>query len=97
MRWANKAARALLIVPASLLTITTYGMISRIVELENVVWDCLILDEAQAIKNLVTKQTKQIKKFKSRISRLDRGKRYVRTGAVPDLTKIPCSFLNFGG
>lgn len=47
------------------LTITTYGMVSRISELENIIWDCIILDEAQAIKNPMTKQTKQIKKLKA--------------------------------
>lgn len=49
------------------LMITTYGMVSRIAELESVVWDCLILDEAQAIKNPVTNQTRQIKKLKSKM------------------------------
>ncbi len=105
MRSADKEARALLVVPASLLgnwqkeagkfapkmsvcilhgksakilgeeleaenaflTITTYGMASRIKELEEITWDCLVLDEAQAIKNPLTKQTKQIKKLKSRM------------------------------
>ncbi len=105
IRSGNKTAKALLVVPASLLgnwqkeaakfapkmsvhilhgrsakllgeelegsqaflTITTYGMALRIGELENIVWDCLILDEAQAIKNPVTKQTKQIKKLKSKM------------------------------
>lgn len=105
LRSANKDARALLIVPASLLgnwqkeaakfapkmpvhilhgrgakamgeevlgcpaflMITTYGMASRIKELEKVIWDCLILDEAQAIKNPLTDQTRQIKKLKSRM------------------------------
>lgn len=47
------------------LTITTYGMAVRITELENITWDALILDEAQAIKNPITKQTRQIKKLKS--------------------------------
>lgn len=105
MRCEKKEARALLVVPASLLgnwqkeaarfapdmrahilhgrsaavlgeevtaglpflTVTTYGMVARIQELEAVEWDCLILDEAQAIKNPLTKQTKQIKKLKSRM------------------------------
>ncbi len=52
---------------ASFLTITTYGMAARIKELEKVTWDCLILDEAQAIKNPLTDQTRQIKKLKSRM------------------------------
>lgn len=47
------------------LTIVTYGMVARIAELENVNWDCVILDEAQAIKNPVTKQTKKVKSLKS--------------------------------
>lgn len=105
LRSVNKEARALLIVPASLLgnwqkeagkfapkmsvyilhgksaklleeelkeedsflTVTTYGMSARIKGLEEITWDCLILDEAQAIKNPLTKQTKQIKALKSRM------------------------------
>ena len=104
VRVSDKKARALLIVPASLLgnwqketsrfapemavrilhgksgqilneelknsrdflTITTYGMVARIPELENINWDVLILDEAQAIKNPSTRQTRQIKKLKSK-------------------------------
>lgn len=49
------------------LTITTYGMSSRIKELQDVQWDCIILDEAQAIKNPLTKQTKEIKKLDGRM------------------------------
>lgn len=97
----NKEARALLIVPASLvenwrseakkftpslslfvlhgkpskelaeelsgdnafLTVTTYGMVSRIPTLQDINWECIILDEAQAVKNALTKQTKEIKKL----------------------------------
>mgnify|MGYP002508679136 CR=1 FL=1 len=33
------------------LTVTTYGMAARITGLQNIVWECVILDEAQAIKN----------------------------------------------
>lgn len=51
----------------SFLTITTYGMASRIEELESIQWDCLILDEAQAIKNPVAKQTRRIKAMKSKM------------------------------
>lgn len=51
----------------SFLTITTYGMASRIGELESVIWDCLVLDEAQAIKNPLTNQTRQIKKIPCRM------------------------------
>lgn len=49
------------------LTITTYGMASRIKELTEVIWDAIILDEAQAIKNPVTKQTREIKKLKGKM------------------------------
>ncbi len=45
----------------SFLTITTYGMTARLDALEKIQWDCLILDEAQAIKNPLTKQTKRVK------------------------------------
>ena len=49
------------------LNITTYGMASRIKELKDVEWSCIILDEAQAIKNPATKQTKEIKKLSGRM------------------------------
>lgn len=49
------------------LTITTYRMAMSVEALEKPVWDCVILDEAQAIKNTATKQTRQIKKLKSRM------------------------------
>lgn len=49
------------------LTITTYGMVSRIQALKEVRWECIILDEAQAIKNPLTKQTKEIKMLKTRM------------------------------
>jgi len=49
------------------LTITTYGMAVRIQCLQEQNWDCIILDEAQAIKNPATKQTRLIKKLQSRI------------------------------
>lgn len=48
------------------LYITTYGMAVRLEELKDIVWDILILDEAQAIKNPGTKQTKTIKQIKSK-------------------------------
>ncbi|MGN1015374.1 MAG: DEAD/DEAH box helicase [Faecousia sp.] len=105
LRSARKDARALLVVPASLignwqkeaerftpsmelqilhgktsaaltsqleenrafLTITTYGMAARIAALQAVTWDCVILDEAQAIKNPVSKQTREIKKLTARM------------------------------
>ena len=49
------------------LTITTYGMAMRIPALQKMTWDCLILDEAQAIKNPMTKQTREIKKIPTRM------------------------------
>lgn len=49
------------------LTITTYGMVSRISKLQETEWNCVILDEAQAIKNPGTKQTREIKKLRSQM------------------------------
>lgn len=49
------------------LNITTYGMAVRMKELQQKEWTCLILDEAQAIKNPLNKQTKAIKKMQSRM------------------------------
>lgn len=49
------------------LTITTYGMAARMSQLQAIKWDCLILDEAQAIKNPVSKQTREIKKLSARM------------------------------
>lgn len=48
------------------LYITTYGMATRLEEIRGIVWDILILDEAQAIKNPGTKQTKTIKQIKAK-------------------------------
>lgn len=45
------------------LTITTYGMVMRLGVLQEIQWDCVVLDEAQAIKNPATKQTRQIKQL----------------------------------
>lgn len=50
----------------SFVYMTTYGMAARTEKLAERTWDCLILDEAQAIKNPVTKQTKAIKKIPAR-------------------------------
>ena len=50
---------------SAFLTITTYGMASRIEALRDVKWQCIILDEAQAIKNPLTKQTKAVKQLPS--------------------------------
>ena len=49
------------------LTVTTYGMVPRLKGLREICWDCLILDEAQAIKNPMTKQTREIKKLTARM------------------------------
>ena len=48
------------------LNITTYGMALRMEKLADTVVDCLILDEAQAIKNPATKQTRAIKRIPAR-------------------------------
>jgi non-specific serine/threonine protein kinase len=45
--------------------ITTYGMLGRTGWLQEVSWDIVILDEAQAIKNPGTKQTKSVKQLKA--------------------------------
>ena len=49
------------------LNITTYGMTIRLEGLRKHRWDCIILDEAQAIKNPLTRQTKAIKMIESRM------------------------------
>lgn len=49
------------------LTVTTYGLAARIKGLQEIAWDCVILDEAQAIKNLLTKQTRELKKLSARM------------------------------
>lgn len=75
------------------LTITTYGMVAKMEVLKEKTWDCLILDEAQAIKNPVTKQTREIKKLKSNM-------RIAMTGTPieNDLTNLWSlfDFLNHG-
>ena len=48
------------------LTVTTYTMAAKLEALQEIQWDAVILDEAQAIKNPGTKQTKSIKKLKTR-------------------------------
>lgn len=49
------------------LTITTYGMVSRLDKLKEQQWTAVILDEAQAIKNPATKQTREVKKLRAGI------------------------------
>lgn len=49
------------------LTITTYGMVNRLTGLQEREWTCLILDEAQAIKNPGVQQTKAVKKLRAKI------------------------------
>lgn len=49
------------------LTITTYGIATKLKELTNYKWDCIILDEAQAIKNPTTKQSKSIKEIPAKM------------------------------
>lgn len=49
------------------LTVTTYGMVSRLDTIQAAQWDILILDEAQAIKNAGTKQSKSVKAIPSGI------------------------------
>ena len=73
--------------------ITTYGMAARVKELCDIAWDCIILDEAQAIRNPAAKQTREIKKLSGRM-------RIVMTGTPieNDLTNLWSlfDFLNKG-
>ncbi len=48
------------------LVITTYGLCQKYPWLHGVRWNCIVLDEAQAIKNPGTKQTKSVKKLQAR-------------------------------
>lgn len=54
------------IIPNRFLYLTTYQMAARLPHLSEVNWDCLILDEAQAIRNPGTKQTRAIKAIPAR-------------------------------
>lgn len=75
------------------LTVTTYGMAARIKKIQAVNWDCVVLDEAQAIKNPGTKQTREIKKLHARMRILMTG-----TPIENDLTNLWSlfDFLNKG-
>ncbi len=59
----STALEALFLEHPAFLTVTTYGMASRIQALQEETWSAVILDEAQAIKNPSTKQTREIKKI----------------------------------
>ena len=48
------------------LVITTYALVQRYAWLQGVLWDYVILDEAQAIKNPGTKQTRAVKKLNAK-------------------------------
>lgn len=52
--------------PGRFLYLSTYQMAARLPQLADADWDCLILDEAQAIRNPGTKQTKAIKAIPAR-------------------------------
>jgi superfamily II DNA or RNA helicase len=47
--------------------LTSYGTLLRLSWLQNVDWDVVVLDEAQAIKNPTAKQTRAAKNLKSRM------------------------------
>ncbi len=49
------------------LVMTTYSMVHRLSWLKKEPWDILILDEAQALKNPLSKQTRAIKELPSRV------------------------------
>jgi len=63
----SAALEELLAEETAFLTVTTYGMAARMKGLQSITWDCVILDEAQAIKNPLTKQTREVKKLSSRM------------------------------
>ncbi len=48
------------------LVITTYGMLTRLEGLRQRVWNVVILDEAQAIKNAGTRQARAVKELKAK-------------------------------
>ena len=48
------------------LVITSYGTLVRVPELIRIPWDLAILDEAQAIKNPVAKQSRAVKQLQTR-------------------------------
>jgi len=48
------------------LVITTYGLCQKYTWIQGVRWNCIVLDEAQAIKNPGTKQTRAVKKLHAR-------------------------------
>lgn len=64
---SSAALEVILAEHSAFLTVTTYGMAARIEGLQSIKWDCVILDEAQAIKNPLTKQTRGIKKLPARM------------------------------
>jgi SNF2 family DNA or RNA helicase len=49
------------------LVITTYGLIYRLETLRHMSWDIIILDEAQTIKNSLSKQTRAVKGLKGAV------------------------------
>jgi SNF2 family DNA or RNA helicase len=51
---------------ASDVVLTSYGMVSRMPELETVSWSLVVLDEAQAIKNPGARQTRVVKRLQAR-------------------------------
>ncbi|MBR4759836.1 MAG: DEAD/DEAH box helicase [Lachnospiraceae bacterium] len=67
MHGGGEEGRLAVLESKTFLTVTTYGMAARTEAISKVLWDCVILDEAQAIKNPATKQTRQIKKLQSKM------------------------------
>jgi len=48
------------------IVLTTYGMLKRLKWLAEVDWDCVALDEAQAIKNAGSQQTRSVKQLRAK-------------------------------
>ena len=63
--WKKAQADPAGAVKACDLAMTTYGMIARWEGLRRLEWDCVVLDEAQAIKNPAARQTKAVKELRA--------------------------------
>jgi non-specific serine/threonine protein kinase len=63
--WKKTQAHPGAAVKACDLAMTTYGMVARWEALRKLEWDCVVLDEAQAIKNPAARQTKAVKELQA--------------------------------
>ncbi len=63
---APKSAAAPEILTSVDVVITTYGFLDRLSWLRDTSWNCIVIDEAQAIKNSGSKQTRAVKSLKGK-------------------------------